>query len=127
MLLRLLWLLVQVIKARKLPAGPRLLEMIDYDLVSGGVRTGDTETFRVFRIDLDLRLAETGSGVGLFVEDLSISFAKLGLGPDRRDAVRHREWKLGQMRDRLNVVLADGRFKTLKESLSGVGAAEQQE
>ena len=119
--------LIQVIEARKLPPGSRLLEVIDYDLVPGCIGTRDTEVLRIFRVHLDPGLTKTSRGVGLFVEDLSIAFAKLGLRLDCRNPVRHRERKLGQARDRLNVVLADCRLKILKKSLRGVGAGEQQE
>jgi len=99
--------LIQVIESRKLPPGPSLLEVIDYDFVPGCVRTRDTEVLRIFRVHLNFGLTKTSRGIGLFVEDLSIALAELGLRLDGRNSVRHREWKLGQARDCLNVAFAD--------------------
>src|SRR5829696_1657442 len=80
-------LFVQVIEPRKLPAGSRLLEVINHDLVSCGVGTRHTETLRVFSIHVDLCFAEAGRRVSLLIEDLSIAPAKLGLGLYRRNPV----------------------------------------
>ena len=54
--------------------------MINHHFVSGGVRTGDGKLFRILRVQLGLRFAEAGSGVGLFVEKLAITFYQLCFG-----------------------------------------------
>src|SRR4051812_18305303 len=72
-------LFVEVVEAREFPAGSRFFEVINHHWISSRVRTGNAEMFWIFRVFLGYCFAETGCGVGLFVEDLSIAPAKLGL------------------------------------------------
>jgi hypothetical protein len=43
----LLALLVQIIESGKLPAGPRLFEVINHHFISSRIRAGDREFFRI--------------------------------------------------------------------------------
>ena len=108
-------LFVQIIKARKLPTAPGLLEVINNHFVSRRVRAGDSELLWILRVHLRLCFTEASGRVRLFVEDLSITFNELGLGPDAGYTVRHRNGKLGKTRDTFHVMFTDGASESLPE------------
>src|ERR1051325_1333534 len=111
----LLGLLVQIIESRELPAQFRLFEVINHYLIPSCVRARHTEPLRVLGVHLDLRLAETGRGVSLLVEELTIAPRELGLRLYPRNTVRHPDGKLRKPRNCLYVALADGCLEALKE------------
>ena len=86
-------LLVDIVEAGKLPAESSLLEVINDDFVSCGIRTRNGEVFRIVSVDLGFGFRETGNGVSLLFGDLSIASRELGLGSYFGYAVRHLKGK----------------------------------
>ena len=121
----LLELLVEIVHAGELPAGPGLGKVINHDFVARGVRAGNGEVFRVLGIDFGFGFTEASSSVALLVEDLAISSPQVSLRLHAGNAIRHADRETGEGGDGVDVLVGNGGFKLLPERITSVVTAQQ--